>query len=77
MKIRMITTACGPTFNASAGEVVDVDSKFGKELIDGHYAEPAKGRVMVQTKQALANEAAVKKASAEADEEEALTESVS
>ena len=65
MKIRMLTTACGPKFNASAGEVVEVANKFGKELIDGYYAEPFEGLKMVDSKQALKNKAAAEKGSGE------------
>ncbi len=41
MRVKMITLACGPSWSASPGEVIDLPNKVAKELIAGRYAEVA------------------------------------
>lgn len=38
MKITMLQTMAGPQGVARRGRVIDVDDKFGAELLAGHYA---------------------------------------
>lgn len=39
MKIRMLTTQCGPDGQISAGSVVDVEPIWGRDMINGGHAE--------------------------------------
>lgn len=39
MKIKMLTLAAGPDGVKHPGEIYDVDTKEGKALIEGRYAE--------------------------------------
>lgn len=39
MKIRMLTLSAGPNGVRMAGQVIDVDQKEAKALIEGGYAE--------------------------------------
>lgn len=39
MKVRLRTTAAGPSFVASAGDVIDLPAVVAQALIDGGYAE--------------------------------------
>ena len=38
MKVKMITTVCGPKINISAGQVADLPEKTAKELIKAKSA---------------------------------------
>ena len=49
MRIKMLTTVAGPTFTASAGQVIDVDGETATELLDGGHAEAVKAEVETAT----------------------------
>ncbi len=39
MKVRMKTTARGPSFEADAGQVLEVPETLGRDLVGGGFAE--------------------------------------
>ncbi len=41
MRVKFVTTACGPTCQYLAGQVAEVDDAWGRELIKGGFADDA------------------------------------
>lgn len=61
MKVKILTTICGPNIRCLPGDVVDLPDNFAKELIQGRYAIKTEEQQKEEIKQEKISKAAASK----------------